>query len=150
MDKIVRLNVEFDEMHCQDLLWKGALELVAHTPSEGIVHFQAYDGWTAMCDTFTRLPNLKMLHLTRIRPSALLMELNTDENKDILPSLQYLVIQGSALAGGDWDPLMTFLAHRASSGKRLRGLKASCRRVITPELEEGIKGLVEDFVASWQ
>ena len=72
-----------------------------------------------------------------------------DKNKDILPSLQYLILQNSKVGGSDWGPLVTFLACRASSGRRLRVFEASCRREITPEVEESIKGLVEDFVASW-
>ena len=141
--KIVALSIQLDQSLPKDLLGKAALELIASIPRENFLHFHGINEPVGMADVYTRLPNLKTLYLERISLTAVFP--GPDSNEGIPPSLQTLAFQGLMVHGNDWSLLTTFLARRASSGKRLNVLRLSSSDYMCPELVESIKGTVQEL-----
>ena len=140
----VKITMELDETP-QDLLEKGVLDFVAHTPREDIVLFRSWGGPIAIQDVSTQLPNLRTLHFGGMPLPPVFQELNLDGNKKLLPSLQHIFVEKVFVGDDGWGPIATFLAHRASSGNPLASLTVvNSPHMCLPE-KERIKGLVQEF-----
>ena len=135
------------EMHQipQDQLEREALDLIAHTPREEIVCFCLWGNPLAVRDMSAQFPNLRILHLGAVSLLPIFQEPNLDGNEKFLPSLQHIFAE-RVLAGDDrWGSLVTFLAHRASSGNPLGSLTVvDSIHMCLPE-KERITGVVQDF-----
>ena len=127
---------------------RGAIpSLIAHAPREEVVYFRTYDRFVAMKDIHTLLPNLRGLHLNRTPWwNALPTRLDSGGDGEIFPSLRCVIIDGIFWGcdirgrADNWNPLITFLDRRMSSGNRLHtlvifGYKSLPRR----DLERAVK-----------
>lgn len=129
---------------------KAVLDFIGHIPLEKLTNFGTfYRSFPTDC-VYTRFPNLSTLVLFGVDLSVTFPELSSGWNKDILPNLQNLVLVRPTGYGGDWSPLTTFLAVRASSGKRLRNIKILYLGYsnMDQRVVESIKRVVEEFDAS--
>ena len=145
MDKAVTLSLKLGQSPPKRVLEKAALDLMTYVPREDITHFWGISGPVGMGDIYTRLPNLKMLCLYEIHLPAVFPEPNSSGNGDVPPSLQALVLPRLKVEGGNWTPLTTFLAYRASNGKQLNTLQISSDYHIRSKVVESIEGMVQKF-----
>ena len=144
MDEVVTFTINPDWVPSRQLR-TAALELIKHLPSENVTYLRVHNNYVAIGDVSTRLPNLKTLYLTPKWTPAFFSKLDRGGNEEMFPSLQNLIFRKRVLGNDCWGPLVTFLASRVSSGKRLHTLKIFCRDKIRPEVEKSIKGMVEVF-----
>ena len=128
----------------QDLLGKAFLNLVEHTPRDEVVSFRSLDGPAAIEDLSTQFPNLRALQSGPVPLRAVFPEPNLGGNERILPSLQYIFLERPIVGGGDWSPLTTFLACRASSGNQLDSLTIIGSHMC-PRVEGYVRSMVREF-----
>ena len=123
-------------------LKRGVLDLIAHTPREDILSFRSACGITAMDEISMQFPNLSTLHFdtSTIPLPAIFPESKRGEDEKVLPSLQHIFLE--CADGDDWSPLVTFLARRASSGKRLNSLTIHESHMCL-EVKECIRSMVQ-------
>ena len=128
-----------------DLLEKGVLDLIAHTPRDDIIFFQSKCGLASMEDISAQFPNLKVLLIEtgRIPLPTIFPESKMGGDEEVLPSLQHIGFLNRP-DGGDWSPLTAFLARRASSRDRLGSLAISRSHVCT-EVKERMRSMVRVF-----
>ena len=124
-----------------DLLEKGVLDLIAHTPRDDVARFES-SCRLGLGDISAQFPNLKELQFDTRRIS-LSITFPTGGDEGVLPSLQYIEIR-TRPADDDWSPLVAFLARRASSGGRL-GLLNIFYCHMCPEVKERIRSMVQVF-----
>ena len=147
MDKVVALTVWLDHSIPEGLLVKAALDLLAYVPRKEVVYFRGADERAGMCGAYTQLPNLTTLCLADMRLPAMFPEPDSIENEGIPLSLQTLDLRNLTVDYNDWEPLTTFLARRASSGKPLNTLKVSSYDHICSVVVRNIKRVVQEFSA---
>jgi len=126
-------------------LKKGILDLIAHTPRDEIVYLHTRGEPVTTKDISAQMPNLRALRSTVIPLPAASPEPNLDGDEKILPSLQHIFLEELVIDSGDWSPLMTFLAHRASSGNRLGSLTIDNSPYVCLEVQEGIRRMVQEL-----
>ena len=129
----------------RDVLERAALDLISHTPREEVVRLRIHNDPTDMVDTYTKFPNLRVLSFDRMPLSAAFPNQNLIEEGKFFPSLERVLLEEMVVDGADWSPLVTFLAHRASSGNRLDTLLIVRSPHMCPEVMEGIKGMVREL-----
>jgi hypothetical protein len=140
----VSVDINLDETlpNDPDLLEKVSLDLVAHTPREDIVYLQALRQLVTSEAISTQFTNITTLHLYDIPLSALFPESNRG---GIFASLERIFLDMAVVDGGDWTPLVTSLAHRASCGKPLDTLEIYNSPHMCTQVVEGIRGVVRKF-----
>jgi hypothetical protein len=109
----------------EDGLDKLTLDLILHAPREEIVYFQTCRSLEVLKDLRVQMPNLKALDLHRV-PLSVFPTLDHDGSlaRGIFPpSLQHLFLERPHLNIYGWNPLITFLSHRLSSGNQLDSLR---------------------------
>ena len=127
-----------------NLLEKGFLDLIAHTPRDDVVHIEPMSGFVAVEDISTQFPNIRALKFgTGAVPLSTIFPESKMGEDEIPPSLQHIEFHGYE-DNGDWSPLTAFLARRASSGDRLSSL-AIFNSHVCPEVEERIGSVVQVF-----
>ena len=156
--------VPFLEITVYDVIPHGEpyellLSLVEHTPQDQIVHLEIdgtkshyepmiYKNPITMRNIYTLLPNLRVLCL-RSMPLSYAFPKAGEEGKDIFLSqgLQHLFLEGMLTGDDYWTPLTTFLSVVActSSIRQLDFLQIICGSHMSPEVEEDIKSLVQEF-----
>ena len=137
MGKVVTLNAGGQNTG------RAVLDLIAQGPREEFVHFQVLNKTRTMGDIHTSLPNLRTLHLTGLHLPTAFPERNSGGDEGILPCLRHLILECSTTDDGDWSPLLTFLAGRASTGNRLCLLRIVGVDRMSSEMEERIRELFE-------
>ena len=126
------------------------VDLVALTPREHVVSFSADYELNPLEELFSAMPGLETLSLGNVELSEGFLQPNPDgprANTKLLPSLRSLHLFLSEyvdLGDGDWGHLATYLAHQTSEGQ-LISLEVSNAPHIPPEVEDKIRGLVEEF-----
>ena len=140
----VDITMELDQIP-QDLLEKGLLDLIAHTPRDEIVCFRSWGNPVAIQDVSTQLPNLRTLHFGAMSLPPVFQEPNLDGNEKLLPSLQHICMERMFVGDSCWSPLMTFLAHRASSGNPLTSLTVVDSPHMRPPEKGRVNSLVQEF-----
>ena len=143
MDKAVELKISFDIPPPTPLLKKAVLDLMAHVPREEVTHFWLYEKRIGMRDIYPNLPNLKTLNIIYTSLPEVFPGPDTLENGATLVSLSNITLEWLTVDNGDWSPLLTFLAHRASTGTPLQMLKVTGASHMCLEIAEDIKGMVE-------
>ena len=143
----VKVTVTLDQTMAtnRDRSVKGVLDLIPYTPRDEIVYFRSWGEPAAMEYISINLPNLRTLQFGGMRLSAALRGSNLDGNDNFWPFLQHIFIERLFVEDDGWDPLATFLAHRASSGNRLGSLVVVSSPHMCLEVEERIRGLVQEF-----
>jgi hypothetical protein len=131
----------------RDVRKKVYIDILALLPRESIVDFRTDLPVTE--DILVAMPNLETLHLADpvVSDGFLLPDPNgPNAGKKLLPSLRLLYLDYAKAENGNWDPLVTYLAHQTSGGQAIsievfgEGLHI-CSKVI-----ERIEGLAEDFI----
>lgn len=120
------------------------LGLISHCPLEELVYLKVVGEIAAIGDIYTRLSNLRTLNLTNV-PLAVPFPENSGADRDVLSSLQNLILNDPTLDECDWDPLTSFLTDRVSSGKQLDIFVTDSESYMCVEVVERIKGLVQKF-----
>ena len=158
MSLFMWVTVGMDRALSDDALDKLTLDLIAHTPREEIVYFRTCGSLEAVKDLDAQMPNLKALDLFRVPLSAVFPTLSQDGSrvhKRFPPSLQHLLIRRPNLTTNGWNPLITFLSHRSSSGNQLDSLLISgpchmCSRVTQRVMDVVQKFEIDDeCLESW-
>ena len=124
---------------------RAALDLITYAPLEEAIYFHTYGIPIAAEGIHTRFPNLRELSLEAILMRTAFPDPNLIVGGEVLPSLEHLKLERVVLDGGDWSPLVTFLARRVSSGNRLDTLDIISSYHMCPEVMEGIRGMVRVF-----
>lgn len=150
MNKIVALTIRPDQVLLGDVQDEAVRELVSCIPREEFVSFRALDETMAMGDMYSRLPNLRTLHLTGLYLPTAFPDLSSggDEDEGILLYLQNLTLEWPTTKNSDWSPLTDFLAGRASFGKQLDILEILHSGHMCSEVVKGIEGVVRRFDAT--
>ena len=128
-----------------DVVKRATLDLITHVPREEVVYFQTYDNPIAMGDASTRFPNVRAMSLGTIPLSEAFPESTTVGDGRVFPSLEHVLLKNTFVRDGDWNPLMTFLARRVSSGNRLDTLTIANSSSVCPEVMEDIRGMVREL-----
>jgi len=145
MKPFVTISIELNQRVFADLWQKVALNLIAHTPREEIVYFQACGELMTTEDISIQFPNLRGLHFERTPLHTAFPRSNLDRAGKIFPSLQYVFLDRVIVDDGDWDPLTTFLDYRVSSGNRLHTLVHVGAYHMNPAVQRILEGLVQKF-----
>lgn len=142
MDKFMEITIYLDQ-----LLPDAAaiLDLIAHAPREEIVYFRTYGRPVTAQAMSAQFPRLKALHFEGTPLPVAFPGPNPDQHADIFLSLQRVNLDRVIVPHGDWGPLTTFLARRASSGRRLDTLEINGPVVIRAEVMESLRGAVGVF-----
>ena len=134
----------------RDQLEEDFLNLIAFVPREEITCFQAYNVPISMEVICTQFPSLKGIHFEPTSLDVAFPQLNPDRD-NIFPSIQFIriVLSRNEIAGhADWESLINFLDHFASSGNRLDTLELEIyrsRHGMDPEAEERIRRAVREL-----
>ena len=140
MDAFITITVLLDERPRADVLEGAALDLITYTPQKEVVCIQVHNihDLAATEDTFIQFPNLRTLSFDGISLPTVFPVVDVK----ILPSLEHVLLKRIFVGCSDWTPLTTFLAHRASSGKRLDTLVLTNPPSMCPEVMEHIRSTV--------
>ena len=142
----VSITVEMDRT-TQGISGKWFLDLIAHLPLDDIISFRSWDEPAFMEDVPAQFQNLRALESGSIPLSAVFPEPNPDENKRLPPSLQHIILRRPDVDGGDWSPLTTFLACRASTANRLDSLTIVGSHMC-PRVEGHVRSMVRELRGS--
>ena len=129
----------------QTLLEKVFLDLVPYTPQDEVVYLCSWDEPATMEDMSTRFPKFRALHSCSIPLHTVFPGSALDGDGEISTSLQHIFLEQPVVVGGNWSPLTTLLARRASSGNRLESLRLELSPHMCLEAEEHIKSMVREF-----
>lgn len=129
-----------------DVQEKVTLDLLAYTPREEVVYFQACGSLTVVEDLRVQLPNLKVLDLLIVRLYAAFSTPISEDGSHVQerfpPSLQHIYLGRLIVNGYDWIPLVAFLARRASVGNQLDSLIIDGPCHMCSTTTEGIRRIV--------
>jgi len=145
LNPFVRVNVVLCRTPRREILERAALEFTTYAPRDDIVHFRMYNKFTIGVDTCTQFPNLRALSFYNISLSAAFPNPNLAGEGKISPSLEHIFLEDMDVDDADWSPLVTFLAHRMSSGNRLDTLVIVPPDYMRPAVMEGIRGMVREL-----
>jgi hypothetical protein len=125
------------------------INFVACTPGEQVVYLGGYTRADVIKGIVSTMPNIQELHLPHVTLSDGFLQPDPDRpfaNTKLLPSLRRLHLEDVDLhEGGDWTPLLSYLAHQTSGGQAI-SLSLSGRRLhICKGVVRDIEGLVEEF-----
>ena len=143
-DMFVAITVVLNGIRHVDVLKRATVDLVTHTPQEEVVYFQTYGGLVPTEDIYTRLPNLRALSFDMV-PLLTAFPSTLARDRNILLSLVHVSLKSMFVNDGGWSPLVTFLACRLSSGNRLDTLVIINSHSMSPEVLEGIGGMVREL-----
>jgi len=129
----------------RDVLERAALDLITYASRQEVVRFRMHNDPTTMVGTYTRFPNLRALEFDRMSLPTAFPNPNLIREGSIFPSLEHILLEDVVVDGADWSPLVTFLAHRVSSGNRLDTLVIIRSPHMCPEVVGGIKGMVREL-----
>jgi len=131
----------------RDAQEKVILDLFAHSPGE-VAHFEADGNPATVGNVHPRFPNFRAVNFDGMSLSAVFPE--QDRGVGVLISLQHLFLRDLIVDGGDWSPLIDFLAYRVSSGKRLDTLKIYSSPHICPATVEIISSMVGEMMTAYE
>ena len=135
-----KIEIILNEIPPRDLLEGLIFDLLAHTLQEDVIYFWASDVATEVISA--RFPNLRTLHLD-LTPLSTLTNLGGDGES--FPSLRHVCLDQVVVDNGDWSPLITLLASRASSGNQLDALEIFGAPHMCANVMEEIKRVVRHF-----
>ena len=142
IDTFVAITVVLNRALGADVRERAALDLITHVPREEVVYFHTRNDPVPLEDVSTQFPNVRALSIKTGYLSAAFPESTLAGDGRIFPSLEHILLKNMILRGGGWGPLMTFLARRVSSGHRLDTLMIVDSPFMSPEVMEGIGGMV--------
>ena len=139
------ITVALSGIPSRNALERVTLDLITHIPREEVVYFQTYNYSIATEDVYTQFPNLRALSFDSTPVPAAFPSPLVEGGK-ILPSLEYVLLKEVSVGGGDWSPLMAFLACRVSSGNRLETLVITRCSHVCREVVKDIEGMVRELI----
>ena len=144
LNRFLSLDIQLGQMS-DDLLEKGVLDLITHTPRDDIVRFDSLCRLATVDDISVQFPNLRTLRLENgaIPLPTIFPEPRVGGDEEVLHYLQHIEFLRSP-GGDDWGPLMAFLARRASTEERFGSL-AITHSHVCPEVKERIGRMVQVF-----
>jgi len=93
------------------------IDILTLLPRERVVTLETNLPKDAMEELFIAMPNIEVLHLASAVISEGFLLPHPDgpnAHKKLLPSLQWLCLDGVVTGDGDWDPLVLYLTHQTS------------------------------------
>ena len=129
----------------RDTVERAALDLTMYALPEEVIHFRMHNKVAARVETYTRFPNLRALSFTEISLPAAFPDPNLIGEGKIFPALEHIFLENMIVDYVGWSPLVTFLAHRLSSGSRLDTLVIVSSPHMCPDVMEGIRGMVREL-----
>ena len=148
MDYFMDITIRLDEFAEEEDPDEFVLGLIACAPQEEITYYYEDDDPSDVVRISTRLPYLKGLRFgwTPQCDPFYVPEETFERDEVLLPHLQHIVLDKvDGENHSDWDPLMAFLEHRASSENKLNRLEIMSCDGICPEVEKRIGKVVGDF-----
>lgn len=148
MDDFMDITIRLDEFAEEEDPDELVLGLIACAPQEEIIYYYEDDDPSDVVRISARLPYLKGLRFgwTPQCDPFYVPEETFERDEVLLPHLQHIVLDKvDGENHSDWDPLMAFLEHRASSGNKLNRLEIMSCDGICPEVEKRIGKVVGDF-----
>jgi len=126
------------------------LGLIALTRQERVVDFAAQADEDAVRALLVTMPNIESLCLTGSAIFKMYPQSDPLPSTKLLPYLRYLQLDHFTLPNSnDWGPLIAYLTHQASGGRRISlRLRWSCTPVPPEVVVREIKALVEEFTLS--
>ena len=145
MVNFVVITIDLIQIPPNDLLGEVALDLIENVPREDVVYFHADGGPVAMEGVSVQFPYLKALHFEGMLLHIAFPEPTPGRDRKVFPSLQRITLDQVVVRRGDWSPLTSFLAHRASSENVLDILEIIGSYKMRPGVEESIRRGVREF-----
>ena len=136
------VEIDLNETPLKGLLERVAPDLLAHTPQEEVIYFHVLYDPTSLAAIFAQFLNIRVLRFYQA-PLSTLSDLVGDGQ--IFPSLQYAFLDRVEVDDDDWNPLVTSLARRASSGNQLGVLEIFDSSHMCTKVEGDIRGVVRRF-----
>ena len=150
IDTFIRVDVVLSGAPHSDVLKRAALDLSAYAPPEDVVYFRMYNTFGTGVDTYARFPNLRALSFDGISLSTAFPNPNQTGEGKISPSLEHILLEHMVVDDASWSPLVTFLAHRVSSGNRLDTLVIISSPHMCTDVTESIRGMVRELRITYQ
>ena len=144
INTFVRVDIVLRREPCRDVLEGVIHDLTTYAPPGEVVHLRVYDV-AARVDTYTQFPNLRALSFDNISLPAAFPNPNLVGERNIFPALEHIFLEDMDMEVEDWSPVVTFLAHRVSSGNRLDTLVIARHPDMCPEVVESIRGMVREL-----
>jgi len=138
-DDFLAVTAQLDGVLSRDAQEKVILDLFAHAPAE-VAHFETDGGPATVGSIHSRFLNFRAATLYGMHLSTAFPE--PDRGSGVLISLQRISLQYLVVDGGDWSPLINFLARRVSSGNRLDKLEIYDSPHMCSATVEVIRGMV--------
>ena len=145
--RLVTTSIHLGQVPPKDLLEEALLNLIAHVPREEIIYFKARGGPISTEAISTRFPYLRAMHFVETPLEVAFPKLVLDRDR-VFPCLQHLTL--SVGHDDNWNPLITFLNHLASSGNKLDTLEIGGCIEMKPKVEEGVKEVVRELTLRTQ
>ena len=131
-------------------------DFLAHIPIEYVVYFGGGINMDAIRRIAPAMPNVQELHLTRARLVDRFLRPDPEgplAENILLLSLQRLHLENVILEGDEsWDPLLPYLAHQTSDGRRISltisGRHGHICKSVTEEMEDFVDELILNFVVN--
>ena len=141
-----------------DVVWGGALgkketeqiglDLIARIPRERVINLQTALPILRSEELCVEMRDLTYLHLVEVDLSTWFIESDIHGPhtfKELLPSLDRIMITWPTLTSGDWSPFTNFLSRRAAVGNRISSLRLDCHPHMDDDVLETIKFAVKTF-----
>ena len=141
LTRLVTTSIQLGQVPPKDLLEEALLNLIAHVPREEIVYFRARGGPISSEAISTQFPYLRAMHFVGT-PLGIAFPRSALDRDRIFPCLQHLTLDVNH--DDNWNPLITFLDHLASSGNKLDTLEISGCYKMKPKVEEGVRRAVRE------
>jgi len=126
------------------------VDLIALTPRERVVSFDARLSMQPPEELFLTMPNIETLHLCDIQLLEGFLQPDPDgphANTKLLPSLRSLCLENiMCLNNDDWGLLRAYLAHQTSDDQTISLKVIGDFPDDCPEVVNGIKDLVKEFI----
>ena len=124
------------------------LDLIAHIPREQVINLQTALPILRSEELCVEMRDLTYLHLVEVDLSTWFIESDIHGPhtfKELLPSLDRIMITWPSLTSGDWSPFTNFLSRRAAVGNKISSLRLDCHPHMDDDVLETIKCAVKTF-----
>ena len=145
VEVLAGMSVELEDEEAGRL----GLDLMAHIPREQVIRLQTTLPILRSEKLCVEMCDLAHLQLDGVDLSTLCVEQGVDRephaSKDLLRSLDHIVIVESTLSGDDWSPFTHFLSRRAVAGNQISSLRLYDHPHIGGDVVESIERTVKFF-----
>ena len=144
----VQLSVTLTDQH-PDVLEQLFIDLIALIPLERVVSLGTNGNTKLPDELLCMMPNIETMHISHAKLVRGFLQPNPDgpyATTKLLPSLRLLRLRHIVLHDDDdWGHLTTYLAHQTSDGQTISLEVIGQFPCDSPEVLNGIKGLVKEF-----